>query len=194
MKYMPESMLIIIDMIKGFISEGPMSDASINAITPVILEQIKAFIANNEPIIAFMDTHQKDSLEFNAYPVHCLAGTSESELIKELRPFEEQMILIQKDTTNGFLQPEFLEILKQYSPLKKIIICGCCSDICVLQFALTLNTYLIHHSLPIECIVLEDGIDTFDSPGHNKKEYNQIACNLMRNANIKISNGKKELQ
>ena len=64
---------------------------------------------------------------------------------------------------------------------------GCCSDICVLNLVLPLVNYFDEHDLEIEVEVKEDLIETYDSPIHNRDEYNQMAKILMKQVGAKLS-------
>lgn len=178
--------LVVTDMIKGFITEGALSDPYIQQIVPSLTKVMDAFIEHNQPILAFLDTHSEDSLEFKSYPKHCLRDQSESELIEELKPYQEKMILMEKDTTNGFLCPKFQEYLPYLRNIDSIIITGCCTDICILQFALTLKCYFNQEKLDIEVIVPKVLVDTFETYAHMRGDFNHSAFLLMANANITV--------
>ena len=47
-----------------------------------VLEKFKGYKK-----VFFLDTHLENSVEFKTYPVHCIDGTIESELVDELRPY-----------------------------------------------------------------------------------------------------------
>ena len=52
------------------------------------------------------DAHPPGSLEFNAFPPHCLAGTREAEIIPELTslPFAAEMVTISKRLSDEEIQ------------------------------------------------------------------------------------------
>ena len=77
-------LLVVVDMVNGFIKEGKMSDKDINHITPRIKSLVESFLSDEEGVAFIKDTHEVNSTEFKKYPPHCLKGTSESELISEL--------------------------------------------------------------------------------------------------------------
>lgn len=81
-----EKLLIVVDMVNGFVREGAMADPYIEHIIP----EIKRLVENNKSnkTIFIKDCHEEDAVEFLAYPKHCLKGTSESELVDELKEFE----------------------------------------------------------------------------------------------------------
>lgn len=182
---MSETLLVIVDMINGFINEGALSDPAINRITPNIIKGVKYCLDNKQPILAFRDSHTEDSLEFKSFPPHCLENTSESELIAELKPFESSFKTLLKNSTNGFVQPEFLDYFKEVNP-SKVVITGCCTDICVLQFTLGLKGYINQHNLPIELYVPKNAVATFNSPVHNAAQMDEISFNLLAAAGVQV--------
>lgn len=185
--------LVIIDMVHGFINEGALSDKSINRITPKIVSLTENFIANNQPIINFQDAHEEGANEFVAFPPHCLKGSHESELIDELMPYKDKMITLYKNSTNGFMHPDFLSTFNTVDA-DEFICVGCCTDICVLQFALSLQGYINEHNLKKSVIVVEDAVETFGLPGHEQAQFNELSMTLMRNAGIKIIDRAEEIK
>ena len=181
-------LLVVVDMIRGFIEQGSLiSDPAISIIIDDNVELIKDFTRREQAVIALRDAHGADSPEFANYPPHCLKGSMESALVDAIGVFEDQMLVIDKNTTNGFHTPEFQSFNKSEPPLKRIIISGCCTDICILPFALTLKTYLQTMKDTTEVIVFQDAIETFDAPGHPRKEINEFSYMLLRNAGILVS-------
>ena len=72
---------VVVDMINGFINEGPLADKSILAIVPETIKVIQKHLDEGKDVLSFQDTHTLDSLEFKSYPPHCLKDTSESDFI-----------------------------------------------------------------------------------------------------------------
>ena len=178
--------LIVIDMLKGFLDKGPLADPSIRQIIPENVKWIKSFLSEDKPVLSFQDAHDVDALEFENYPSHCLKGSVESELVDELKVFEDQMIKIEKNTTNGFFAPDFQRFLTENPNLSKITVTGCCTDICVMNFAITMKTYCQTIQKPITIVVAEKAVDTFGLPGHDKLTTHQSALGMMRGAGIII--------
>lgn len=169
--------LFVVDMVNGFIKEGALHDKAINACTKPIEELVKQLDCHR---IFIADSHPPKTREFDAYPEHCIIGTSQSEIISELKPYVEE--LYQKNSTNAFLCEAFREFLnEEFYYYNDFIITGCCSDICILQFALCLQAYLNEHNecdkrviVPISCI------DTYHIEGvHNVYENNAFAIQNM---------------
>ena len=89
---------------------------------------------------------------------------------------------ILKNSTNAFHAID-KQLLDGYN---EFILCGCCSDICVMQFALSLKTYLnqTNHSAKVK--VIKEGVATYDAPYHQAKEYHEMALKLMEQSGIEL--------
>ena len=181
------NILVVVDMINGFINEGVMHDKRINAITPTIIDLINKFTNNNTYFIA--DSHSPNAIEFNTFPKHCVKGTNEELIINELQEFVNDNNLINKNSVNTFFNFYKKNILKD----NNIYIVGCCSDICVLQFALTLNAYIHEYNLNNKVYVVSDAIDTYNNDNHNSDEYNLMAIKIMSLNGINIINSREVL-
>ena len=78
--------------------------------------------------------------------------------------------------------------------LKEIIIGGCCTDICVLHFVLSLKTYLNQMNRDVKIFVVESMTETYEGPNHNREEYNEIAYRLMKQNGVEIIKDLKQLK
>ncbi len=179
-------LLVVVDMVQGFIEHGAVSDRTIRNIINENRELIKLFTQAEKPVIAFLDSHRPDAKEFSFYPPHCISGTSESRLVEELQPFQNQMICIEKDTTNGFQTKAFQDYLIDHAVFDEIFVIGCCTDICVLQFALSLKTHLQAAFLDTKVTVIKNAVETFETPQHQRKEMNDFSFKLMEAAGIQV--------
>ena len=178
---MSNEICVVVDMINGFVHEGPLADPSILKIVPKTKEVIESFLKEGKDVLSFQDAHSDHSLEFENYPPHCLKGTSQSELIPELKEFELSIQKIEKDTTNGFFASGFQDYLKSHPNLNSVTVVGCCTDICVLQFVQSLKTYTQTIGKKMDVKVVQDAVDTFGSPTHDKALYHNQALSLMKN-------------
>ena len=182
-----KKLLLVIDMVNGFVKEGALADNYINRITPNIINLIKEFKESNYDIISIQEGHSNNSKEFENFPPHCILGTKEAELIDELKPYEKDMILIRKNSTCGFVTKEFFEYFENNkNEIEEIILTGCCTDICVLNFAIPLKTYINEHNLPIKVTIYKNTVETYNSDAHNREEYNQMAFKIMGQNGIEI--------
>ncbi len=180
-----KKLLVIIDMVNGFVKEGALADEKINKITPNIIDKINEFSKDSLPIISFRDCHKENDVEFETYPPHCIKGSSESELIDELKPFESLFIDIEKDTTNGFNTDNFKDYISK-NTFEEIVVTGCCTDICVETFAISLKDYFDKNDIFTKIIVLENAVFTFDSDTHNALEVHKNSLKTMKKHGIII--------
>lgn len=183
---MEKDICVVVDMINGFMNEGPLADHRMARIIPKIQSTLDVFLEDGKDVLSLQDAHSIDALEFDDYPPHCLKGSLESELVEELRKYENHMIKIEKNTTNGFFAEGFQTYLNQNPTLSSVTIVGCCTDICVLQFAQTLKTHSQTQGKSIDVLVVKDAVDTYHSSTHDQELFHNQALQLMKNAGIKL--------
>jgi len=140
---MNKKLLIVVDMVNGFVREGAMADSHIEHIIPEIVNLVEKYEYENEKIIFIKDCHEKNSVEFESYPEHCLKGTNESELVEELKKYENKFNCYEKNSTSAMFAKGFLDNINGINELKQVTIVGCCTDICVLNLAIPLKIILI---------------------------------------------------
>ncbi|MGI6085643.1 MAG: cysteine hydrolase family protein [Acetivibrionales bacterium] len=155
-----ETVLVIVDMINGFVREGALKSQRAEGIIPKIAELSKACNKLQIKKIAFADAHTKASPEFDSYPEHCMAGTAESEIVDELKEIGGYT-LIPKNSTNGFLEKEFQAWLKENESINTFIVTGVCTDICVQQFSITLKTWFNMQNKRARVIVPVNTAETY---------------------------------
>ncbi len=178
-------LLLVVDVIDGFLKIGNMSFESGQVVLDPIVKLVEQFIENGDMIAAFRDEHPEDSLEFKTYPIHCVKGTQESELVSELKPYEEHFVDIPKRSTNGTNTLAFQKLLKD-NRFTEIVVVGVCVDICVLQAVLSLVTYFYENDIDTKVIVPKDAVATFDSEAHPEAEFYDFSIKLMENASAQI--------
>ena len=188
-----KKLLVIIDMVNGFVNSGALADHKINKITPNIIKHIKMAIKNNIPIIAFKDSHNVNDEEFKVFPPHCIKGTSESELIPELKQYEKHFTIIEKNTTNGFNTKEFLTLAKKVT-FDQVVVTGCCTDICVEQFVNAYSEFNKLNKRSTQIVIPVNAVYTFDGVNHNAVQCHKAALNRMMQIGAKITKGEDNEQ
>jgi Amidases related to nicotinamidase len=180
--------LFVIDMNKGFCVEGALASGRIARIIPDVVRTVEIFARAKAPVVAFTDRHSRNAAEFSYLPVHCVAGTAESELVDELVACGGAMTVIGKNSTNGFMEPEAQELIRKLtgSGFGSFVITGCCTDICVKTFAVTLKTYFNRNDMELNVVVPMDAVETYDAPGHDAAAMNLFALHDMRTNGIRI--------
>ncbi|SHK30015.1 cysteine hydrolase family protein [Paramaledivibacter caminithermalis] len=182
------TVLIIIDMVNGFAREGALQSPRVEALIPEIVKISRGCDENRIAKIAFADCHTEQSPEFDAYPVHCMRGTSESMIVEELREIGGYS-LISKNSTNAFLEERFQEWLKTNSQINTFIIIGDCTDICIEQFAVTLKAYFNMKNKKVRIIVPINAVDTYDYAIHNGDLMHVMALFNMMSNGIELVSG-----
>lgn len=172
--------IFVVDMINGFIKEGALHDEAILTCANPIQTLITDLSCE---CIFIADAHMENTREFNSYPLHCVKGTSESEVIEELQPYAKTIYY--KNSTNAFMSEDFTAFLQEdIYYYDDIIITGCCTDICILQFALSLNAWLNEHNEEHKRIIVPmDCVDTY----HIEQLHDASATNTFALMNMEAN-------
>ena len=179
--------LVIVDEVNGFCTVGAgalapqQHDPQIERMIQETDRLAKRFAAQKRPIMAFLDTHEPGKPEF-PYPLHCEAGTGEENLVPELAWLEDCgcATLLRKDCIDGFVggiersfiggghgqhHNKVVDWVNNHR-LETLIAVGICTDICVMDFVLTLLSARNHGLMPTlsDIVVLEPATATYDLP------------------------------
>ena len=176
---------VIVDMINGFVKEGALSSCEVLSINNSVAQFTRFCKSRNIQTIALADEHTSDSTEFSTYPVHCLKGTAESALTDEIANADKNIIVFGKNSTNGYLEPEVSDFIKN-SGKRIFIITGDCTDMCVIQFALTLKADFNRRNIPCRVIVPYDLTATCALPNHDPELAEIMALYIMHTNGIEI--------
>jgi nicotinamidase-related amidase len=173
--------LVIVDVINGFATVGagplapPRPDARIARVIDETNRLAREFCNRHLPIAVFIDTHVPGTPE-PPYPLHCEAGSGEDELVDALKWLEacEDATLIRKDCIDGFIgayDPATGEnaIVRWVggNELDAVVVVGLCTDICVMDFVLSMLSARNHRLMPTlrDIVVFEPACATYDLPG-----------------------------
>jgi nicotinamidase-related amidase len=180
--------LFVVDMVNGFVYSGALSSLR-------VAEKVKNIAEINKKMkgykkVFFLDTHNEDSKELLSFPVHCIKGSKEAELIPELKTEDsegKETFYIEKNSTNGFHAEGFKKWIKKYEDeVDNYIITGCVTDICILQFALTLKSYFNENNIGKRVIVPVNTVETYDAGTHDGDLINLFALYNMHVSGIEI--------
>lgn len=179
-----DPIVFVVDMVVGFCEEGALADSQIVTVVPNQRRLMDTLMCRN---VFVCDSHPPVTREFQAYPAHCVIGTREAEVIHELEPYIRK--IIHKNSTNTFMAPEFQEFLaSDLKNYKDIIIVGCCTDLCIMQFALSLQAYLNEHNLVEHRIIVpSDCVETYHIENvHDAYFWNDVALQNMAANGIQV--------
>ena len=170
--------LVIVDVINGFCTVGYGSLAptepneQIETMVAETNRLAQTFTARGLPVLAFLDTHEPGKPE-PPYPNHCEQGTGEEKLVPQLTWLEDNphTTLIEKDCINGFIgaiAPDtgnntLVQWVNQHK-LEALVVAGICTDICVMDFVVTLLSARNHNLVPTlkDIVVYTEGCATYD--------------------------------
>ena len=188
-----EGMLIVVDMVNGFVKEGVLHDKNIKKIIPRQIELIKEAHDKGYIVVFVKDTHDEDAVEFDRFgdTKHCVRGTREAEVVDQLKPFEEMddTISIEKNSTSFMEAPQFRELVAKTNNIKLVELVGCCTDICDFNGIMGLANYYDQWNREVDITVHEDAIATYSEDVRG--EYVDAAKLLMKQQGIKLVNKNK---
>ncbi len=143
--------VLVIDMIKGFLEKGypAYCGRKAGSIIPNIQGLLERELARGSKIFFMHDHHAPDDLEFKMFPPHCVEGTVETEPIPELADSPGEVI--PKRRFSSFFDTPLEEKLSQLKP-EKLIVCGICTDICVLQTVADARIRDYEVEVPVDCV------------------------------------------
>lgn len=171
--------LVIVDEVNGFATIGAG-----NLAPKVPNDQVSRMVSETDrlarifeeegwPILAFLDSHVPGKPE-PPYPPHCEMGTGEENLVPALEWLEDarHATLVRKDCINGFvgaIEPDGTNRVVEWvkaNRLEALLVVGICTDICVMDFVLTMLSARNHGMMPTlkDIVVYEAGCSTYDLP------------------------------
>ena len=154
------NVVIAVDMLRGFLEEGyPLyCGAQARRIIPNVQGLLERELTQGSTVLFLCDHHAPDDLEFKMFPPHCIEGTAEAEVIPELAQYQRE--LIPKRRFSAFFDTPLEAKLNQLKP-DKIIVCGVCTNICVLYTVADARNRNYEVEVPVDCVA------SFDEQAHH---------------------------
>jgi len=180
-----KTVLVIIDMINGFAKQGALMSPRVESLIPEIKRLSKACDNSGIEKIAFADYHKEVAVEFESYVPHCMINTNECEVVDELKTVGGYR-LINKNSTNGFLEDEFQKWFESNKDIVNYIVVGDCTDICIQQFTLSVKAWFNKENIKSRIIVPINAVDTYDFEMHNGDLTNIMALYNMRINGVEV--------
>ena len=147
------NVVLVIDMVRGFLEPGHnlyCGDES-RKIVPNVLDLLKRETEAGSHVLFISDHHDPDDLEFQIFPVHCVKGTDEPNVIPELSQFVTDDNVVPKNRYSGFFNTDLEQRLERLQP-DKLVVCGVCTDICVLHTTSDARNRDYPVEVPAECV------------------------------------------
>jgi len=153
------NVVLVVDMLRGFLEEGyPLyCGARARRIIPSVQSLLQQEMAQGSKVFFLGDHHTPDDPEFKMFPPHCIEGTAETEVIPELAGYQGEVI--PKRRFSGFFDTPLEEKLRQLKP-EKLIVCGVCTNICVMHTVAEARNRDYQVEVPVDCVA------SFDEKGH----------------------------
>jgi nicotinamidase/pyrazinamidase len=153
--------LVVVDMIEDFVREGGAlyCGPSMARILPVIKREIARSRGASEPVVYLKDDHLPDDAEFQMFPPHAISGTKGAEIVPELAPAKDDVV-IPKRRYSGFFGTDF-DITLRERGVDTLRLVGDCTNICVLYTAADAR------NLGYAVEVVEQGVTSFDEEAHH---------------------------
>ena len=159
--------IISVDVINGFLFEGPLASPRVAAIAEPITQLMhSAWERGLREILLVQEGHHPDSHEFDAYGEHAILGTPQAETIDEIKalPFYDQIPIIYKDSIHPALNNGFHDWLDNREDLDTFIIVGDVTDLCVYHLATYLKFHANAYQKERRVIVPENCVQTWHLP------------------------------
>jgi nicotinamidase/pyrazinamidase len=152
--------LLISDMLRDFLTEkGALyCGAEARKIIPFVAQKINECRKSGCKVIYMCDAHRPDDREFRMFNAHCVEGSEGAQVIDELKPQDED-IIVKKTTYSAFYGTELEKTLKKLAP-ETVYVVGVCTSICVMDMVGELA------NRGYKVVVYKDGIADFDAEGH----------------------------
>ena len=153
------NVVLVVDMLVGFLEAGHNLYCGDDArgIIPNVRRLIEEEQARGSAVIFLCDNHDPHDLEFQMFPVHCVRGTRETEIIPELAGLSGE--IVPKKRYSGFFGTDLERRLADLRP-EKIIVCGVCTDICVMHTTADARNRDYAVEVPVDCVA------SFDEEAH----------------------------
>ena len=152
--------LLVIDMIVGFLD--PEKPLYVDHEAARIVSRVEELIIREKDkgsnVVFVADNHDPDDLEFQMFPKHCVRGTDETDVIHQLAPYVEEVL--QKRRYSAFFDTD-LEQRLGILGTDELILCGVCTDICVMHTAADSR----NRDITVE--VISDAVASFNQSAHN---------------------------
>jgi len=158
---MPD-LVLVIDMVKGFLEPGHNLYCGEGAreIIPRVQSLLQREQSRGSQVLFVSDHHDPDDLEFQIFPVHCVKGTEEPDVIPELAEFVTGDNVVPKNRYSGFFNTDLAQRMESINP-DKVIICGVCTDICVMHTTSDARNRDYAVEVPADCVA------SFDPGAHD---------------------------
>ena len=145
-----ESAVVVVDMQNDFVKPNGTLVVPTAIETVVALQQLLATArSQGVPVAYTQDTHLEGDKEWAIWPEHCRRGTWGWEIINELAPHADDLV-VQKCRYDGFYDTALDHYLSRVWNVKHLVIVGTIASICVLHTAASAGLRWFHVVTPAD--------------------------------------------
>lgn len=147
-----QSAVIVVDMQNDFVHPGGklVVPAAIQTV-PRIQQVLDRARRRGVRVVYTQDTHFENDPEWKIWGEHCRHKTWGWEIIPELKPREEDLI-VQKNRYDGFYETWLEHFLSHTWNVKHLAIVGTMSNVCVLHTAASAGLRWYHIAVPADAV------------------------------------------
>lgn len=163
----PRTALITVDMLNGFCYAGTLSSPrSAACVQPIANLFQHAYESGVRNFVSIQEWHSEKAEEFKAYGEHCIRGTQEAELVREIASlrFARDIEVVHKNSLHTIVETTMEQWLENHSLVDTFIVTGVCTDLCTFDLALDLKLRGNTRDIPRRVIVPANCVNTFDLP------------------------------
>lgn len=152
--------LFVTDMLNDFIREDGALECGDQSreIIPFVKSKVDEFHDKGDLVVFICDSHDKNDLEFELFPEHCVEGTEGAQIIDEL-PVGDEDPIIRKTRYSAFYKTGLDAVLREH-PVNEVHVVGVCTSICVMDTVGDLR------NRDYKVVVYRDGVADFDPEAH----------------------------
>jgi nicotinamidase-related amidase len=157
--------IISVDVTNAFCNQGNLaSDRVVEIINPIVDLLKNAWHLGLDEIVLLQDCHSSQAKEFDDFGVHAICGDLESEAVDQYKSlqFYHQMKIIEKNSIGLSHNNEFSSWLNAHQEISTFIIVGDCTDLCVYQAAMYLQTSANQLNIERRVIIPANCVNTYD--------------------------------
>lgn len=155
---MSKKILVIVDMQNDFLL--PEGALYLGHDTSKLRGRVASFAKTFDgKVIATMDLHETDDVEFEQFPKHCINGSHGQELCDEI----DEIKYLHRISKKSFSSHYVAEAIMKHNP-ETIFVAGVCTHICVNAIVQDLvNFSKTHNNSHPTIIINKPFVDDFDS-------------------------------
>jgi nicotinamidase-related amidase len=163
----PRAAVCTVDMLNGFCYEGNLSSPRSAACVQPIANLFQcAYEDGIRNFVSIQEWHSEHAEEFEAYGEHCVRGSREAQLVRELAslPFIRDVEVVHKNSLHTVVETTMEQWLENHSLVDTFIVTGVCTDLCAYDLALDLKLRGNARDIPRRVIVPANCVNTYDLP------------------------------